>query len=88
MSHHLTNLTWGIELRGMQKLVLLALAHLSVQSTCECTPTVRRLAFMCGVSTSCVRSQLDALKAKGFVDELQADGTTLYRVNVAPREKV
>ena len=61
MSHHLTNQAWEVELRSNQKVVFLALAHLSQLSTQESTPTVRRLAFMCGLSDSGVRDQLEQL---------------------------
>jgi DNA-binding MarR family transcriptional regulator len=86
MSHHLTNHAWEIELRGLQKLVLLALSHLAVQSSGTCHPTVRRLAFMCGVSDSCVRDQLDRLDEEGYVERLaDPDGKTVgYRVLVLP----
>jgi DNA-binding transcriptional ArsR family regulator len=86
MSYHLSNLAWEIELRGMEKLVLLSLAHLSVQTTRECSVTVSRLAFMCGLSSSGVRQQLAALIARGLVDELRDGRTTHYRINVAPQE--
>ena len=87
MSHHLTNHAWEIELRGLQKLVLLALSHLAVQSTGECTPSVRRLAFMCGVSDSCVRDQLAHLVGAGYIEPLlDFDGkVSAYRVDVLPR---
>lgn len=86
MSHHLTNQTWDIELRGPRKIVLLCLAHLAVMSTRECSATVRKIAFMCGMSDSGVRDQLVALAAAGLVDEIRGDGETFYRVNVAPRD--
>lgn len=84
MSHHLTNLTWEIELRGMQKLVLLCLAHLSTQSTCECEASVRKLAFMCGMSDSGVRDQIAALERLGRVEVFMSAGTGFFRINVAP----
>jgi predicted ArsR family transcriptional regulator len=83
MSHHLTNLTWRIELRGMQKLVLLALSHLAVQSTGEANSTVQRLAFMCGISDSGVREQLKHLTEAGYVETVTVDGKPTYRVRVA-----
>lgn len=88
MSFHLVNQAWDIELRGMEKLVLLCLSHLSVQTTRECSVTVARLAYMCGVSSSGVRQQLTALIARGLVDELRDGRTTHYRVNVARQELV
>jgi hypothetical protein len=36
MSHHLSNRAWDVELKCNQKIVLLALAHLGVQSTGQC----------------------------------------------------
>lgn len=86
MSHHLTNQTWDIELRAMQKIVLLCLSHLSTQSTRECAPTVQRIAYMCGMSDSTVRDKLDALATAGLVEEISGNGETFYRVNVAPRD--
>jgi DNA-binding IclR family transcriptional regulator len=83
MSHHLTNLTWRIELRGMQKLVLLALSHLAVQSTGDANSTVQRLAFMCGISDSGVREQLKHLTEAGYVETVTVDGKASYRVLVA-----
>ncbi|MFM0243815.1 helix-turn-helix domain-containing protein [Paraburkholderia sediminicola] len=83
MSHHLTNLTWRIELRGMQKLVLLALSHLAVQSTGDANSTVQRLAFMCGISDSGVREQLKHLTKAGYVEDVLVDGKSIYRVCVA-----
>jgi len=88
VSHHLTNLAWEIELRGMQKLVLLCLSHLSVQSTRECRVTVARLAFMCGLSSSGARQQLAELVAAGLVVELRDGRAVHYRVNVAQQEPV
>lgn len=87
MSYHLSNLAWEIELRGTQKIVLLCLAHLSMQSTRECSVTVTRLAFMCGLSSSGVRQQLIALIAAGLVEELRDGRTTYYRINVTPQEQ-
>ncbi|MBN3851975.1 helix-turn-helix transcriptional regulator [Paraburkholderia sp. Ac-20340] len=87
MSHHLTNQAWDIELRGMQKLVLLCLAHLSVMSTRECCPTIARIAVMCGISDSSVRDQIRALAALGLVEELRDGRIVHYRVNIgAPRD--
>jgi DNA-binding IscR family transcriptional regulator len=86
MSHHLSNQAWDIELRGPRKIVLLCLAHLAVLSTRECPATVRKIAYMCGMSDSGVRDQLAALAAEGLVDEIRGDGATFYRVNVAPRD--
>jgi predicted transcriptional regulator len=83
MSHHLTNLTWRIELRGMQKLVLLALSHLAVQSTGDAVSTVQQIAFMCGVSSSCVRESLKYLARVGYVETATVDGKPIYRVCVA-----
>lgn len=83
MSHHLTNLAWRIELRGMQKLVLLALSHLAVQSTGDANSTVQRLAFMCGISDSGVREQLKHLTEAGYVETVTVDGRPSYRVLVA-----
>ena len=86
MSFHLSNQAWEIELRGPQKIVLLCLAHLAMQSTCECSATIRKIAFMCGMSDSGVRGQLAALGTAGLVAEIRGNGETFYRVNVAPRE--
>jgi len=86
MSHHLTNHAWEIELRGMQKLVLLALSHLATQSTGECTVTVRRLSFMCGMSDSAVRDQLQHLVNAGLVEPILEDKVTGYRVQVLPKD--
>ncbi|WP_454825370.1 hypothetical protein [Paraburkholderia xenovorans] len=86
MSFHLSNLAWSVELRHAQKIVLLCLSHLALQSTCECSVTVRRLAFMCGMSDSGVRDQLAALTAVGLVDEIPGNGETFYRVNVVARD--
>jgi DNA-binding IscR family transcriptional regulator len=86
MSHHLTNQAWEIELRGPTKLVLLCLAHLAVQSTRECCPTIAHIAHRCGISTSSVREQLKALVAAGLVEELRDGRAVHYRVNAGPRE--
>lgn len=87
MSYHLSNLAWDIELRAMPKIVLLCLSHLSLQSSCECEVTVRKLSFMCGMSVSAVRTHIDALVSQGLVDEIGADGRNFYRVNVAARNE-
>jgi hypothetical protein len=86
MSHHLTNHAWEIELRGLRKLVLLALSHLAVQSTGYCNPSIRRLAFMCGVSDSCVRDQIAALEAEFYIQYVtEESGQRVgYRVLVLP----
>jgi DNA-binding IclR family transcriptional regulator len=83
MSHHLTNLTWRIELRGMQKLVLLALSHLAVQSTGDADSNVKQIVAMCGISSSCVREQLKQLAKAGYVEDVIIDGKWSYRVRVA-----
>lgn len=84
MSHHLSNRAWDIELKGNQKIVLLALAHMGVQSTGMCAATVARLAFMCGLSDSCVRAQLKTLIAKRHISELPGvfeGGAHMYRLD-------
>jgi DNA-binding IclR family transcriptional regulator len=90
MSHHLTNLTWeidgaAIDLHSHGLLVLLRLAHLSVQSTAECWVTVPKLAVKCRISDSGVRRQLKELEAIGLVAQLKDGRRTLFRINVAPR---
>jgi DNA-binding IclR family transcriptional regulator len=90
MSHHLTNLTWeidgaAIDLHSHGLLVLLRLAHLSVQSTGECWVTVPELAVKCRISDSGVRRQLKELEAMGLVMQLREGRRTLFRINVAPR---
>lgn len=90
MSHHLTNLTWeidgaAIDLHAHGLVVLLRLAHLSVQSTAECWVTVPELAVKCRISDSGVRRQLRDLEAKGLVAQLKDGRRTLFRLNVAPR---
>ncbi|WP_028204994.1 helix-turn-helix domain-containing protein [Paraburkholderia nodosa] len=87
MSFHLSNLAWEIELRGPQKLVLLCLSHLSVQSTCECSVTIARLMVLCGMSSSGVRQQIGSLVALGLVEELRDGRQTFYRVNVHVRDE-
>jgi hypothetical protein len=82
MSHHLINQAWEIELRGSTKIVLLALCHLSAVSTCECTATISRLAYICGMSDSGVRQQLATLIELGRVDELRDGRAVHYRVMV------
>lgn len=84
MSFHLSNQAWDVELRSNQKIVLLALAHLAKQSTGECAPTVRKLAFMCGLSDSGVRDQLKLLEAADRVESLIVDGEPRYRITVGP----
>ncbi|RDU99203.1 helix-turn-helix domain-containing protein [Trinickia dinghuensis] len=85
MSHHLTNQAWEIELRSNQKLVFLALAHLSQQSTKESAPTVRRLAFMCGLSDSGVRDQLEQLVAAARVERVTTPEGPGYRIYLGGR---
>ncbi|HDR9026926.1 TPA: helix-turn-helix domain-containing protein [Burkholderia vietnamiensis] len=84
MSFHLSNQAWDVELRSNQKIVLLALAHLAKQSTAECAPTVRKLAFMCGLSDSGVRDQLKLLEAAGRVEVIDGDDGPRYRITVGP----
>jgi hypothetical protein len=84
MSHHLSNRAWDIELKGNQKIVLLALAHMSIQSTGKCSVTVARLAFMCGLSDSCVRAQLKTLIAKRHISLVPGaleGGAHMYRLD-------
>lgn len=84
MSFHLSNRTWDIELKCNQKIVLLALAHMGVQSTGMCATTVARLAFMCGLSDSCVRAQLKTLTAKRHISLVPSSlegGAHLYRLD-------
>lgn len=85
MSHHLTNQAWEVELRSNQKVVFLALAHLSQLSTQESTPTVRRLAFMCGLSDSGVRDQLEQLVAAGRVQRVATPDGPGYRIYLSAR---
>ena len=68
-------------MKGNQKIVLLALAHLSVQSTGKCSATVARLAFMCGLSDSCVRDQLKALAANGYITLVIKSGEHIIRLD-------
>ncbi|WP_175946665.1 helix-turn-helix domain-containing protein [Burkholderia pyrrocinia] len=84
MSFHLTNQAWDVELRSNQKIVLLALAHLAKQSTRQCAPTVRKLAFMCGLSDSGVRDQLKLLVDAGRVEVIDGDDGPHYRITVGP----
>ncbi|KPD17246.1 hypothetical protein ADM96_20245 [Burkholderia sp. ST111] len=93
MSHHLTNLTWDIDgakcnLSSHGLLVLLRLAHLSVQSTCECWVTAPELAVKCRISDSGVRRQLKVLETMGFVTQFREGRRTSFRINVAQREPV
>ncbi|PRG96594.1 hypothetical protein C6V04_04935 [Burkholderia multivorans] len=85
MSFHLTNLAWDVELRSNQKIVLLALAHLATQSTGVCAASVRKLAFMCGLSDSGVRDQLKQLVEAGRVEVIDSDDGPRYRISVGPR---
>ncbi|RKE35260.1 hypothetical protein B0G76_1321 [Paraburkholderia sp. BL23I1N1] len=92
MSHHLTNCTWDLsdvpsELSGLGLLVLLRLAHLSVQSTGECTVSVPELAVKCRISDSGVRRQIRVLEAMGLVTQFRDGRRTLFRVNVAARDE-
>lgn len=85
MSHHLTNQAWEIELRSNQKVVFLALAHLSQLGTQESAPTVRRLAFMCGLSDSGVRDQLTHLEQAGLVERVTTADGAGFRIYMAGR---
>jgi DNA-binding IscR family transcriptional regulator len=82
MSHHLVNLAWETDLPHSQKVVLLALSHLAVQSTGMCSPSVRLLSHMCGLSHSAARSNLKHLAKRGLVDLVPLDGENGYRVKV------
>ncbi|MBG0879400.1 helix-turn-helix domain-containing protein [Burkholderia sp. 9775_39] len=84
MSFHLSNQAWDVELRSNQKIVLLALAHLAKQSTGECAPTVRKLAYMCGLSDSGVRDQLTLLIEAGRLELIDGDNGPRYRITVGP----
>ncbi|TAM50203.1 MAG: hypothetical protein EPN57_20490 [Paraburkholderia sp.] len=85
MSHHLTNQAWEVELRSNQKIVFLALAHLSQLSTQESTPTVRRLAFMCGLSDSGVRDQLQQLIEARLVERIATADGAGFRIYLGSR---
>lgn len=85
MSHHLTNQAWEVELRSNQKIVFLALAHLSQLSTQESAPSVRRLAYMCGLSDSGVRDQLEQLVAAGHVERVDTAAGAGYRIYISAR---
>ncbi|CAG9256177.1 helix-turn-helix domain-containing protein [Paraburkholderia caribensis] len=92
MSHHLTNLTWDLadvppELSAHGLLVLLRLAHLSVQSTGECSVSVPELAVKCRMSDSGVRRQLRLLEAIGLVMQFKDGRRTLFRIGVAARDE-
>jgi DNA-binding IclR family transcriptional regulator len=91
VSYHLMNLTWDMdslsaELNAHGLLVLLRLAHLSVQSTGECTVTVPELAVKCRMSDSGVRRQIRVLEQMGLVMQLREGRKTHFRINVAPRD--
>jgi hypothetical protein len=93
MSHHLTNLTWAIdgsrdELNAHGLLVLLRLAHLSLQSSGECVVTVPELAVKCRMSDSGVRRQIRVLETLGLVTQFKDGRRTCFRISVAPRESV
>lgn len=90
MSHHLTNLTWDVDpassdLSAHGLLVLLRLAHLSVQSTGACWVTVPELAVKCCMSDSGVRRQLKLLEMMGFVMQFREGRRTSFRVTVGLR---
>lgn len=90
MSHHLTNQTWEIDPAGADLsphglLVLLRLAHLSVQSTGECTVSIPELAVKCRMSDSGVRRQIRVLEQLGLVMQFREGRRTCFRIYVAPR---
>lgn len=93
MSYHLTNLAWDIdgardELNAHGLLVLLRLAHLSLQSSAECTVTVPELAVKCRMSDSGVRRQIRVLEALGLVTQFKDGRRSCYRLSILPRESV
>lgn len=85
MSHHLVNLAWDSDLPHSQKVVLLALSHLAIQSTGMCSPSVRLLSHMCGLSASGARSNLKHLIKRGLVELMISHGDISYRVNVGAK---
>lgn len=82
MSHHLVNLAWERDLPHSQKIVLLALSQLAVQSTGSCSPSVRLLSHMCGLSSSAARANLKLLAQAGIVDIMSLDAGNGYRVKL------
>jgi DNA-binding IscR family transcriptional regulator len=85
MSYHLVNLAWETDLPHSQKVVLLALSHLAAQSTGMCSPSVRLLSHMCGLSHSGARSNLKHLAKRGLVELVPLAGETGYRVKVGTK---
>jgi deoxyhypusine synthase len=85
MSHHLVNLAWETDLPHSQKVVLLALSHFAIQSTGMCSPSVRLLSNMCGLSASGARSNLKHLIKRGLVELVITRGEISYRVKLGAK---
>lgn len=82
MSFHLVNLAWERDLPHSQKILFLALSQLAVQSTGSCSPSVRLLSHMCGLSSSAIRSNLKLLANAGVVEVMSLAGGHGYRVKL------
>ena len=87
MSYHLVNKGWNLDLPNAEfsahgLVVLLRLAHLSVQSTGECCASIPELAVKCRMSDSGVRRQIRVLEELGLVMQIREGRRTHFRLNV------
>lgn len=71
MSLHHENFAWEVELPSVLKIVLLAIARAAHLTNRECSPSVRHLAFKCGLSESAVRSAIDELEQLGLIETIK-----------------
>ena len=73
MSRQATDWAWLTKLRGLEKLVLLALAH-RANAEGVCWPSVGRIADDCGLSVRTVAGALNALVSGGLVTREASKG--------------
>ncbi len=85
MSIKLMTQVWDLELRHVEKLVLLSLAD-QANDTGLCWPSIATIAYRCGLSERGLRNVLDALAEAGQIRREQRAGrSTHYHVTPAPR---
>lgn len=81
MSIHHENLAWEIDLPALRKVVLLCLARFAHLTTRECRPSIRVIAFRCGMSESAARSCIDDLVEQRLIEKMKVPGKgTVYRI--------
>lgn len=87
MSLHHENIAWRIELPGLKKIVLLAIARNAHLTTLEGFITHQRLSHECGVSESAARKFVGELEREGHFVRMRVPGRGVqYRLTLPEQQ--